>query len=64
MGRHISIDSRRYRDIEKTGVFDLTIRLPIEKNDPRGTKGLENNEDPLSKYLKNGSYNLAFNYMV
>ena len=40
-GRHISTDSRRYCDIEKTGVLDLTIRVPIEKNDPRGTKGLE-----------------------
>ena len=41
-GCHISTDSRRYRDIKKTGVLDLTIRLPIERNDPRGTKGLEN----------------------
>ena len=62
-GRHISTDSRRYRDIEKTGVLDLTIRLPIERNDPRGMKGLENKEDPLSTYLRNGNYNLAFNYM-
>ena len=62
-GRHINTDSHRYRDIEKTGVLDLTIRLSIEKNDPRGTKGLENNEDSLSTYLKNGNYNLAFNYM-
>ena len=62
-GSHISTDSRRYRDIEKTGVLDLTIRLPIEKNDPKGTNGLENKEDPLSTYLRNGNYNLAFNYM-
>ena len=40
-GRHISTDSRRYRDIEKTDVLDLTICLPIERNDPKGTKGLE-----------------------
>ena len=63
MGRHISTDSCRYSDIEKTGVLDLTICLPIEKNDPRGTKELENKEDPLSTYLKNGYYNLAFNCM-
>ena len=62
-GRHISTDSRRYRDIEKTGVLDLTIRLPIERNDPKGTKGLENKEDPLSTYLRDGNYNLAFNNM-
>ena len=62
-GRRISTDSRRYRDIEKTGISGLTIRLPIERNDPRGTKGLENKEDPLSTYLRNGNYNLAFNYM-
>ena len=62
-GRHISTDSRTYCDIEKTGVLDLTTCLPVEKNDPRGTKGLENKEDPLSTYLKNGYYNLAFNYM-
>ena len=62
-GRHIITDSCRYRDIEKMGVLDLTIRLPIERNDPGGTKGLENKEDPLSTYLRNGNYNLAFNYM-
>ena len=62
-GRHISTDSRRYRDIEKTGGLDLTIRLPIERNDPRGTKGVKNEEDPLSTYPRNGNYNLAFNYM-
>ena len=62
-GRHISTDSRRYRNIGKTGVLDLTIRLPIERNDLKGTKGLENKEDPLSTYLRNGNYNLAFNYM-
>ena len=61
--RHIITDSRRYRDIEKTGVLNLAIRLPIERNDPRGTKGLENKEDPLSTYLRNGNYNLVFNYM-
>ena len=62
-GRHISTDSHRYRDIEKTGALDLAIHLPIERNDPRGTKGLENKKDPLSTYLRNGNYNLAFNYM-
>ena len=30
-GQSISTDSRRYRDIEKTGVLDLTKSLPIEK---------------------------------
>ena len=62
-GCNISTDSCRYHDIEKTGVLDLIIRLPIEENDPRGMKGLVNKEDPLSTYLKNGTYNLAFNYM-
>ena len=49
--------------MEKTGVLDLTICLPVERNDPKGMKGLENKEDPLSTYLRNGNYNLAFNWM-
>ena len=35
----------------------------MKKNDPRGTKGLKNKEDPLSQYLKQGKYNEAFDYM-
>ena len=30
-GREISTDSRRFRDIEKTGVLDLSVPLPIER---------------------------------
>ena len=33
-GREISKDSRRFRDVEKTGVLNLSIRLPIERNEP------------------------------
>ena len=62
-GRQISMDSRRFSDVEKTGVLNLSIPLPIEKNKPDFIKGLENEKDTLSKYLKNGSYNIAFEYM-
>ena len=62
-GRYISTESHRYCDIEKTSVLDLTIRRPIERKAPSGTKGLENEEDPLSTYLRKGKYNIAFDYM-
>ena len=62
-GREISKDSRRFRDVEKTGVLNLSIRLPVECNEPPPTKGLESEKDTLSKYLKNGNYNRAFDYM-
>ena len=50
-GREISKDSRRFRDVEKTGVLDLSIRLPIERNEPPPTKGLINENDTLSMYV-------------
>ena len=62
-GREISKDSRRFRDVEKTSVLNLSIRLPIERNEPPPTKGLINKNDTLSMYLRNGDYNAAFNYM-
>ena len=51
-GRYISTESRRCYGIEKTGVLDLTIRRPIERKAPEGTKGLDNEEDPLRHTLK------------
>ena len=33
-GREISTESRRFSNVEKTGVLDLSIRLPIERNEP------------------------------
>ena len=62
-GHEISLDSRRYHDVEKTGVLDMSIHLPIEHNEPSPTKGLENKEDTLSKYLKNRNYDKAFDHM-
>ena len=58
-----STDSRRFRDVEKMGVLDLSKPLPIECNDPPPTKGLMNKNDTLSMYLRNGDYNVAFNHM-
>ena len=49
--------------LKKTGVLNLSIRLPIERNEPPPTKELENKKDTLSKYLKNGNYNRAFDYL-
>ena len=43
--------------------MNLSIPLPIENNKPDFIKELENENDILSKYLKNGSYNTAFEYM-
>ena len=37
-GCEISKDSRRLCDVEKTGVLNLSIRLPIERNEPSLTK--------------------------
>ena len=62
-GREISKDSRRFRDVEKTGALNLSIRLPTERNEPPPTKGLENKKDTFNKYLKNGNYNRALDYM-
>ena len=62
-GHEISTDSRRFSDVEKTGVLNLSIPLPIESNKPDFIKELENENDTLSKYLKNGSYNTAFEYI-
>ena len=62
-GCETSLDSGRYRDVKKTGVLDMSICLPIERNEPSATKRLENKEDPLSEYLKNRNYNKAFDYM-
>ena len=59
----ISPDSQRFSDVEKTGVLNLSIPLPIENNKPDFIKELENENDTLSKYLKNSSYNTAFEYM-
>ena len=49
--------------LKKTGVLNLSIRLPIECNEPPPTKGLINKNDTLSMYLRTGDYNAAFNYM-
>ena len=49
--------------LKKTDVLNLSICLLIERNEPPPTKGLENKKDTLSKYLKNGNYNRAFDYM-
>ena len=62
-GCEISTDCQRFSDVKKTGVLNLSIPLPIENNKPDFIKGLENEKDTLSKYLKNGSYNIAFEYM-
>ena len=62
-GHEISMDSQRFSDVEKTGVLNLSIPLPIVNNKPDFIKGLENEKDTLSKYLKNGSYNIAFEYV-
>ena len=35
-GREVSSNSRRFRDIESTGVFNFSRRLPEEKNEPKG----------------------------
>ena len=43
--------------------MNLSIPLPIENNKPDFIKELENENDTLSKYLKNGSYNTASEYM-
>ena len=34
-GREISLDSRRYRDVEKTGVLDMSICLNITNHHPK-----------------------------
>ena len=62
-GCEVSLDSRRYHDVEKTGVLDMSIHLPIEHNEPSPTKGLENKEDTLSKYIKKRNYDKAFDHM-
>ena len=54
-GHEISLDSRRYRDVKNTDVLDMSIHLPIECKEPSPTKGLENKEGTLSRYLKNGT---------
>ena len=59
----ISKDSRRFCNVEKTSVLNLSILLPIEGNEPPPTKGQINKNDTLSMYLRNGDYNAAFNYM-
>ena len=41
-GRYISTESRRYHDIGRTCVVDLTIRLPVERKKTKSTKDLEN----------------------
>ena len=43
--------------------MNLSIPLPIENNKSDFINGLENEKDTLSKYLKNVSYNTAFEYM-
>ena len=62
-GRHISTESHRYHDIARTCVLHLTIYLPVKRKKPKGMKDLENKRDPLSTYLREGKYNLAFNHM-
>ena len=57
------MDSRRFSDVEKAGVLNLLIPLPIENNKPDFIKGLENEKHTLNEYLKNGSYNITFEYM-
>ena len=41
----------------------LSIRLPIERNEPSPTKGLITKNDTLNMYHRNGDYNAAFDYM-
>ena len=62
-GRHISTESRRYHDIGRTCVLDLTICLPVKRKKPKGMKDLENEKDPLRTYLREGKYNLAFDHV-
>ena len=37
-GREISKDSRRFHDVEKTGILNLSIHLPTESNEPHPQK--------------------------
>ena len=63
-GRELNIESRRFKDIEKTGVLDLTICLPIEQERLSPISKLKGKEDTLSKYLTRGDYDAAFDYKV
>ena len=62
-GLEISTSSRRFHDIESTGVFNFSKRLPDKKGVPKGTKGLKGKNDPLRTYLREGNYKKAFDYM-
>ena len=61
--REISTESRRYDDIQKTCILNLTVPTRNERRAPGPTKGLEERDDTISILFRDGHYKLVFDYM-